>query len=95
MIGLVLSRALVAEEFGSQARCRVVSGAGRDEQLRHLLRVHVLVDRRVRWGAERVEDKEHFVAFHQLARLFTVFGGLAIVIREEIDLATVDAAGII
>src|SRR6267378_4082409 len=71
-------------------------GAGGDEQLRHLLRVHVFVNRGIRRRAERIEDEQNLVAFHQLARLLDrLRRAVAIVIADEIDLAAVDAAGIV
>ena len=67
--------------------------AGRDEQLRHLLGVHVFLDRGVVRGAEAVEDQQHFVVFDQPARLFDCLRRrVAVVVADERDLAAVDAA---
>jgi hypothetical protein len=61
--------------------------------LRHLLGVQVLLDRRIRRGAERIEDQQDFVALDQLACLFhRLRRAVGVVIRDEIDLAAVDAA---
>ncbi len=66
---------------------------GGDEQLRHLLGVHVFLDRRVARGAERGEDQEHLVALDQLTRLLHGFGrAVGVVVGNEVDLAAVDAA---
>jgi hypothetical protein len=44
-------------------------------------------------GAERLEDEQHLIAFHQLARLFNCFRRTeTVVIADEVDLAAVDAA---
>jgi hypothetical protein len=67
-----------------------------DEQLRHFHVVHVFLDRRVAGGAERRKDQEHLVAFNQLARLLHCFRRtIGIVIGNEIDLAAVDASGVV
>ena len=66
---------------------------GRDEQLRHLLGVHVLLDGSVGWRAERVEDQEHLIALDQLARLLDRFRRtVGVVIGDEVDLAAIDSA---
>src|SRR6185437_9197747 len=68
-------------------------GAGRDEQLRHLLLVHVVPDGAVGRGAERAFDQQHAVLLDQLARLLDGFRrGVGVVVGNEIDLAPVDAA---
>ena len=66
---------------------------GRDEQLRHLLGVHVFLDRRISRRAQRVHDEQHFVILDQLARLLhRLRRAVAVVIGDEGDLAAVDAA---
>ncbi len=56
----------------------------------------VLVDGTVGRRAQRVEDKQHFVFFHQLAGLLNRFGRVVAVVQaDEVDLATVDAALIV
>src|SRR5262249_15417224 len=68
-------------------------GAGRDEQLRHLLGVHVFLDRRVGRRAERLEGEQHLVALDELSDLLDRLGrAVAVVVGDEIDLAAVDAA---
>jgi len=68
-------------------------GAGGDEQLRDLLRVHVFLDCGIGRRAEALEDQQHLVALHQLARLLNRFRRAeAVVVGNEIDLAAVDAA---
>ena len=75
--------------FGSPNLVR----AGGDEQLRHLLGVHVFQDRRVGRRAERLEDQQHLVALDQLARLLDgLRRAIGVVIGDEVDLAAVDAA---
>ncbi len=68
-------------------------GAGGDEELRHLLVIQVFLNGVVGWRAEALEDKQHFIAFHELTRLFH---GLrraeAVVIGNEVDLSPVDTA---
>jgi hypothetical protein len=61
--------------------------------VRHLLLVHVLLDRGVRRRAQRVEHQQHFFLLDQLARLLDRLGRVvAVVQRDEVDLAAVDAA---
>src|SRR6267378_3160247 len=70
-----------------------LGGAGGDEQLRHLFRIHVFLDCRVRRRAQRIEDEQNLVALHQLARLLDrLRRAVAVVVADEIDLAAVDAA---
>ena len=70
--------------------------AGRDEEMRHLLLVDVLVDRRVGRRAQRVEQAEHLVLLDELARHLDRLGRrVAVVERDEGDLAAVDAAGLV
>ena len=91
--GFALVIGLPAHGPGEILRVVPLGGAGGDEQLRHLLGVHVFLDRRVRRRAQRIEDEQHLVALHQLARLLDRLGrAVAVVIRDEIDLAAVDAA---
>jgi hypothetical protein len=66
--------------------------AGGDVELRHLLLVHVLVDRRVARRAERLEERENLVLLDQLTDHFHRLGrSEAVVERDELDLAAVDA----
>jgi hypothetical protein len=45
------------------------------------------------WIAQRIEDQQHLIALHQLARLLHGLGWtVAIVVGNEVDLAAVDAA---
>src|SRR6516165_4805817 len=67
--------------------------AVRDKQLRVLLGVHVFLNGSVARRAEALEDKQDLVALDQPARLLDRFGRtIGVVIRDEADLATVDAA---
>ena len=98
VLGIDLGLALVARlpSHGPRKILGVVplGGAGGDEQLRHLLRIHVFVNRGIGRRAERVEDEQHLVAFHQLARLLDrLRRTVAVVIADEVDLAAIDAAG--
>jgi len=70
-----------------------LAGAGGDEQLRHLLCVHVFLERGVRGRAQRIEDQQDLVTLHQFAHLFHgLRRRICIVIGDEVDLATVHAA---
>src|SRR5207302_1130721 len=65
----------------------------RDEELRHLLLVQVFLDCGVGGGAERIENKQHAVLLDQLARLLhRLWRAVAVVVRDEVDLAPIDAA---
>ena len=73
-----------------------LGGAGGDEQLRHLLGVQIFLDRGVGRRAEGVEDHQHLVALDELAHLFDgLRRAVGVVIRDELDLAAVDAAVLI
>ena len=68
-------------------------GAGGDEELRHLLLVHVGPDRRVERRAQHVEHDGDLLALDQLARVLDRLGRrVAVVEGDEGDLAPVDAA---
>src|SRR2546423_1501950 len=70
--------------------------AGGDEQLRHLHGVHVFLDCGVARGAERREDQELLVAFDQLAGLLhRLRRAVGVIVGDEIDLAAVDATGVV
>ena len=78
---------------GKVLRIAPLGCAGGDEQLRHLLGVHVFLDRRIRRRAEALEDQQDLVALDQLARLLDRLGrAVAVVVGDEVDLAAVDAA---
>ena len=71
-------------------------GAGGDEQLRHFLLVHVALDGGVLRRAERVEQEGHLVLLHETAHLLDCLGrGVAVIERDEIDLAAGDATLVI
>ena len=92
-LGFALVVGLPAHGPGEVLRIVPLGSAGGDEQLRHLLRVQVLLDRRIRRGAERIEDQQDFVAFDQLAGLLDgLRRAVGVVIADEVDLAAVDAA---
>jgi len=66
---------------------------GGDEQLGHLLAVHVFLDRVVGRRAQALKDQEYLVAFHELACLLDGLGRAeGVVIGDKVDLAAVDAA---
>ncbi len=70
--------------------------AGRHVEMRHLLLVDVFVDRRVGRCAQRVEQAEHLVLLDELARHLDRLGRrVAVIERDEVDLAAVDAAGVV
>ena len=84
---------LPADGPGEVFRIVPLGGARGDEQLRDLLGVQILLDRAVRWRAERVEYGEHLVALDQLADLLDgLRRRIGVVIGDEVDLAAVDAA---
>src|SRR4030095_3102305 len=61
--------------------------------MRYLLRVEVLVDRRIRWRAERAEHQQDFLLLYEPARLldrprWTV----AIIEADQVDLPPTDSA---
>ena len=67
--------------------------AGGDEKLRHFLQVQIFLDRIVGRRAQALEDQQHLVAFHELARLLHGLGRAeGVVVGDEIDLAAVDPA---
>src|SRR6185437_14482928 len=67
--------------------------AARDEDLRHLLGVHVFLDRGIARRTQRIEDQQHLVGFDELACLLHgLRRAVAVVIGNEVDLAAVDAA---
>ncbi len=69
------------------------AGAGRQEELRYLPGVEVLLDRRVGRRAERAGDGEHLVLLDQAARLLDRLGRAeAVVERDHGDLAASHAA---
>ena len=68
-------------------------GAGRQHELRHLLRLEVLLHRRLAGRAGRAEHEEHAVALDELARLLDGLGRrIGVIERDQVDLAAVDAA---
>ena len=68
-------------------------GAGGNEQLRHLVFVQIVVDRHVRWRAERTKQHEYLVLLDQLAHLLhSLWRTIAVVAADIIDFAAVDAA---
>jgi hypothetical protein len=71
-------------------------GAGADEQLRDVLALQIFGDRGVMRGADRGKDQRDLVALHQPPRLLHRFGRrVAVVQRDQIDLAPVDAAALV
>jgi len=80
VLGVDLRLGLVVRlpAHGPRVVLRIVplGGAGGDVHLRHLLHVHVLVDRRVGRRAERLEHEQHLVLLDQLARHLHGLGGL-------------------
>ena len=62
-------------------------------QLRHALRVEIFVHGGLRRGAERAEQRQHFLLLDQPPRRLDAFRrAVGIVHGEELDLAAVDAA---
>jgi hypothetical protein len=68
-------------------------GAAGEEELWHLLGIHVSLHCRIGGGARRLEDKQDLVAFNELARLLDRLGrAVGVVVADEIDLTAVDTA---
>ncbi|MET4716920.1 hypothetical protein ABIF63_001026 [Bradyrhizobium japonicum] len=66
---------------------------GRCEQLRHLLGVEIFLDGRVHRRADDLEGQQHLVALDELADLLHgLRRRIGVVILDQIDLATIDAA---
>ncbi len=64
-----------------------------DEQLRHLVLVHVVPDRAVGRGPERAGIQKHLIFLDQLARHLDGLGRrISVVVGDEIDLAAVHPA---
>ena len=64
--------------------------------MRDLLRVHVAVDGGVGRGAERLEEKRHLFLLDQLADLLDrARRAVAVIQRDEVDLAPLDAAHLV
>ena len=71
-------------------------GAGAEEQLRDVLALQIFRDRGVMGGADRGEDQRDLVAFDQPPRLLhRLRRRVAVVERDQIDLAAVDAAALV
>src|SRR5208282_1938190 len=64
-----------------------------DKELRHFLRVHVLLDRGIARCAETLEDEKYLLLLDQLADLLNgPWRGISVVHTDEIDLAAIDPA---
>jgi len=71
-------------------------GTRADEQLRNILALQIFRDRGVMGGADRGEDQRDLVAFDQPSRLlYRLRRRVAVVERDQIDLAAVDAAALV
>ena len=71
-------------------------GAGGQEQLRDILALQIFGDRGVMGGADRGEDQRDLVALHQPARLLhRLRRRVAVVERDQVDLAAIDAAALV
>src|SRR5205814_3368137 len=69
-----------------------LGGAGGYEQLRHLFVIEVLLDRVIGWRSQALKNQQHLIALHELARLLHgLCRAEAIIIRNEVDLSSVDA----
>ena len=74
-------------------RVAELAAAGRREQLRHLLRVEILLHGRVGRRADRAEDQQHLLLLDQPTHLLDGLGRAVTVVQtEQHDLATVHAA---
>ncbi len=82
-----------AHRPGKVLRIVPLRRAAPHEEVRHLLLVHVSVDRRVACGADGVGCEQHAVLLDQPADHFNGLGrAVAIVKADEVDPAPVDAA---
>ena len=78
---------------GEVLRIAPLGRASGHEELRHLLLVHVLVDRRVRRRSQHTDGGQNFFFFGQLAGHLERAGRVVAVIeRDELDHTAVDAA---
>src|SRR5207248_988275 len=69
-----------------------LGGAGGHKQLRHLFVIEVLLDRVIGWRSQALKNQQHLIALYELARLLhCLCRAEAIVIRNEVDLSSVDA----
>jgi hypothetical protein len=67
--------------------------AGVEQKLRHAFRVEIFVHGGLRRGAERAEQRQHFLLLHQPPRRFDALRrAIGVVHGEEFHLASVDAA---
>ena len=67
--------------------------AGVEQELRHALRVEIFVHGGLRRGAERAEQRQHFLLLDQPPRRLDAFRrAVGVVHGEELHLAAVDAA---
>ena len=82
-----------ADGPGEVLRIVPARGAGRDEDLWHLLRVEVFLHSRAGRCAEAVENEQHLLLLDQAAGLLDrLRRRVGIVERDEVDLPSVDAA---
>ncbi len=78
---------------GEVLRVVPLGGAGGHEEVRHLGLVHVLVYGGIGGRAEGLEEGRHLVLLHELPdHLHRLGRRIGIVVRDEVDLAPVDAA---
>jgi hypothetical protein len=83
------------ETHGPGKLLRLVPGrrARQREQLGHLLRVQIRLDRRVGVGADGAQGEENLIVLNELAgRLHDLDRVIRVVIGDDVDLAAVDAA---
>jgi hypothetical protein len=87
---------LEADTPGKSGRIVPFVGAAGDEHLRDPLCIEIFLDGTLRGGSERTKQKKYVVAFDQLSGLFNSLGWtVGIIVRNEIDLTSVDASGFI
>ena len=94
------SLALIAaeERHGPGILCRIVEHPGPrlDEQLRHLLRVHVALDGRVGCRAQVAEDGQHLVFLDQATHHLDRLGRrVLVVVDDQLNFSPVDATGLV
>ena len=90
---LVFGRRLPSHRPGEILRIAESLVGGRDKELGHFPVIQVFLDSNIHRPAQALKNQKDLVALNELARLFDRFRGIgAIVIADELDLASVDAA---
>ena len=90
-LGLITG--IVAHRPRKMPRVAEYAGAARNKQLRHLVVIAILPDRRVASRAERLEQKRDVLLLHESPHLLDCLRrAIAVVETDEVDLASVHPA---